>query len=242
MARALAGLDEDDADAVTVVGRQLLGSFWERLVQPQVFMSMLLRYPRQVEPLPPERWRDAIANGQYIILRRAAYESIGGHETVRGEVVEDLRLAQTLVRAGRRLSMRRAEDALATRMYRSLAELIEGWSKNLLLGGRATLPPGVLRQAMPPVVILWGFAAWLLPPLALTARAGGLVGPEVAQWALLASGASVGFWAVVNVRFGVSFLYGLLYPLGAAVLLWIMVRAWVRGPRVRWKGRDYRVG
>jgi chlorobactene glucosyltransferase len=242
LARALAALDEDDADAVTLVGRQLLGSFWERLVQPQVFLSMLLRYPRHTHPLPPERWRDALANGQYILARRGAYEAIGGHASVRGEVVEDLRLAQTLVRAGRRLSMRRAEDALATRMYRSLPELIEGWTKNLLLGGRATMPPGVLRQVMPPLVILWGFAAWLLPPLALMARAGGLVGPEVGQWALLASGASVGFWAVVNARFGVSLVHGLLYPLGASVLLWIMVRAWVRGPRVRWKGREYRVG
>jgi chlorobactene glucosyltransferase len=242
LARALAALAEDDADAVTVVGRQLLGSFWERLVQPHVFLSMLLRYPRQARPLPPERWRDALANGQYILVRRDAYDAVGGHGAVRGEVVEDLRLAQTLVRAGRRLSMRRAEDALATRMYRSLAELVEGWTKNLLLGGRATLPPGVLRDVMPPFVILWGFVAWLLPPLTLIARAGGLVGPEVGQWALLAGGASVGYWTVVYVRFGVPLFYGPLYPLGAAVLLWIMVRAWVRGPRVRWKGREYRVG
>jgi chlorobactene glucosyltransferase len=239
MARALAGLDEDRADALTVIGRQLMGTFWERLVQPQVFMGMLLRYPRQTEPLPAERWRDAIANGQYIVIRSDVYDAMGGHETVRGEVVEDMKLAQALVRAGRRLSVRRAEDAFATRMYRSLGELVEGWSKNLLLGGLETLPPGWLRAVAPALAIAAGVAAWLVPVTVMVAAWLGLVGEAALLWSQLVVGMSIVFWAAISVRFGASPFYGLGYPLGAAVVFWILVRAWVRGRRVRWKGREY---
>lgn len=242
MARALAGLDDDRADALTVVGRQLMGSFWERVVQPQVFMGMLLRYPRQTDPLPAERWRDAIANGQYIMIRRDVYDAIGGHEAVRGEVAEDMKLAQTLVRSGRRLSVRRAEDAFATRMYRSLGELVEGWSKNLVLGGLETLPPGWRRAVAPPLAIALGAGVWLVPAAVMGAAWLGIVGGAAALWSEWVVGVSIAFWATISRRFGVSAFYGLAYVLGAAVLCWIMMRAWVRGRRVRWKGRDYVAG
>jgi chlorobactene glucosyltransferase len=241
LVRAAAALDEDAADAVTVVGRQLVESFWERLVQPQIFAAMLARYRDSRRPLPPHRWRDAIANGQYILLPRATYDAIGGHEALRCEVVEDLKMAQRLVRAEHVLSVRRAEDGLATRMYRSLGELVAGWSKNLVLGGRATLPPGVRRTLMPPVALLVGLVMWVLPPLVLAAALAGAGGSGTLVWSALVTSAAVVFWGVVYARFGVSPAYALLYPMGALVGAWILVRAWVRGTRVAWKGREYRV-
>ena len=50
LARAVAGLHEEEADLMTLVGKQLMESFWERLVQPQIFMLMVFRFPRF------ERW------------------------------------------------------------------------------------------------------------------------------------------------------------------------------------------
>jgi chlorobactene glucosyltransferase len=241
LTRAVAGLEEDGADALTVIGRQIMGGFWERLVQPQVFASMLLRYPDQRRPLPPRRWRGAIANGQYLLFRRAAYDAIGGHAAVAGEVVEDLKLAQRLVRAGLTLSVRRAEDALGTRMYRSLAELVAGWSKNILLGGLATVPPGPLRALMPGAAVAAGLGLWILPPVGLLAALLGAGGSALLVWSGLVTGIGTLFWAAVAARAGAPPLYGALYPLGAAVTTWIFLRAWIRGPRVSWKGREYRV-
>jgi chlorobactene glucosyltransferase len=239
--RAVAGLEEDGADALTVIGRQIMGSFWERLVQPHVFTSMVLRYPRQSRPLPRGRWRGAIANGQYLLFRRAAYDAIGGHAAVAGEVVEDLKLAQRLVRTGHTLSMRRAEDDLGTRMYRSLGELVAGWSKNILLGGLATVPPGLLRALTPAGVIGGGVALWMLPPAALLAALLGAGGSGLLAWSGTVTAVSALLWAAIALRAGTSPLYGALYPLGAAVMIWIFLRAWARGPRVTWKGREYRV-
>ncbi len=242
LTRAVAGMADDEADLLTVVGRQILGSFWERLVQPQVFVSMLLRYPDRRRPLPRERWRGAIANGQFLLFRREAYEAVGGHEAVRGAVAEDLKLAQRVVGAGMCLSLRRAEDDLGTRMYRSLGELVAGWSKNLLLGGLDTLPPGLLRAVTPVAMLFGGLAFWVAPPVLLAAALAGWGPAGLLPWAATATGVSMAFWAGITWRFGASPLYGTLYPLGHLVLAVIVARAWMRGSRVEWKGRSYRVG
>lgn len=245
--RSVVALRQDDAHILSIAGRQLMLSFWERLVQPQIFTGMLFRYRDQREPLPPEEWRSAIANGQYLLTTRRAYEAEGGHAAVKGEVVEDLRLAQRWVRSGRRLSLRMAEDSFATRMYASLGELVEGWSKNVVLGGMATLPTGWLRRVLPVTAIAVGAGLWLVPPLllvvswlAILADPAALGGPAgLFNWSATVVSISAFTWALITGRMGAPPLYGLLYPLGAAASAWIFVRALRRGGDVEWKGRRY---
>jgi len=236
--RAVEALREDRADVVTVAGRQLMGSFWERVVQPQIFFAMVLRFFDVEARIARGRWREAIANGQFLLFRREGYEALGGHEAVRGEVVEDLALAQLVVRRGFRLSLRRAESAFATRMYRSLGELVAGWSKNLAIGALRTVP-GPLRPFVLPASALGGIALWLLPPVALAGALAGVGEPPLLLWSACVVGLSALFWMTLTARMGAPVGYGLLYPLGACVGLWILVRSWSRGSRVSWKGRDY---
>lgn len=242
LARAVAALREDRADALSLVGRQLMESFWERVVQPQVFSLIALRYPRLDRPVDGGRWRDAVANGQYILLSREALDRLGGHEAVRGEVVEDIRLAQELVRAGGRITVRGAEDVFGTRMYRNLRELVEGWTKNLATGARQAAPAGLSSLALPGLLVhLVGM--WLVPPLVLAAAVAGLTGPGLLLWAGAATGMSAVLWMAGSVRMGAPVLYGLAYPLGAAVTAFMIVRSWVRGSRrIEWKGRRYAGG
>ena len=238
LARAVAGLREEEADLLTLVGKQLMESFWERLVQPQIFMLMLFRFPRFERTAKSRSWRDGIANGQYLLFQRVAYDAIGGHESVKDEVVEDLVLAQRVKRAGLRLRIRGAQDDLATRMYRSLGHLVEGWSKNIVLGGLRSLPPW-LRPVMPPVSLAVGVGLWLVPPLTLVAALGGTGDASLLLWSAAVSALSVVLWAVFTRQMGAPAAYGLLYPLGAAVGAYIFMRSWARGRRVEWKGRRY---
>lgn len=238
LGRAIEALDEDRADCVSLAGRQLMETFWERLVQPHVFTAMLTRFPRLRQPLPPTRWRGAIANGQYILIRREVYDEMGGHEALKGEVVEDMRMAQRLVRRGKRLSIRMAEDAFTTRMYTSLAELVEGWSKNVVLGGLATLPAW-MRGLAPLLILTVGLVLWVAPPVGAVLALTGLAGPGVGTWAAVAVGTSVVLWSAACLRMGAPARYGLLYPLGSLVTGYIFARAWRRGGRVEWKGRQY---
>lgn len=245
--KAVAGLVEDEADLLTLTGRQLMESFWERLVQPHIFLMMLLRFPNFEKTARNRRWRDAIANGQFLLFTSQAYDRIGGHESVRDEVVEDLALAQQVKRAGLALRIRGAEHDLATRMYRSLPELVAGWSKNIATGGLQSFPRWS-RPVVAPVSFVGGVGLWLVPPAVLLVAGcqalAGWVGPFGEAWVLWAASvyaSSVLLWARFSHRMGVAPWYGFLYPLAGLVGSWIFLRSWVRGSRVEWKGRAYRL-
>ena len=240
LGRAVAGLYEEDADLLTVIGRQLMETFWERLVQPQIFLAMLFRFPDFERAAKSRRWRDAIANGQFILFRRASYDEIGGHEGVRDEVVEDLALAQRVKRAGLALRIRGAGTDLATRMYRSLGDLVEGWSKNLVMGGLQSVAP-MLRPAVAPVALVAGVGLWVAPPVAFAVSLTGLGGAGLLTWAAAVYAMSALTFTVFTRRMGGPAAYGFLYPLGGLVGTYIFVRSWTRGRTVEWKGRHYTV-
>ena len=243
MGRAVAGLEEEAADLLTVVGRQLMETFWERLVQPQIFLVMLFRFPDFERAAKNGRWRDAIANGQYLLFPRASYTALGGHPAVKDEVVEDLALAQLVKRKEQRLRIRSAESDFATRMYRSLAQIVEGWSKNIVIGGLQSVP-ALLRPVVPPVALMSGVALWLAPPVVLVLSAiGWAVGGSgpLLTWSATVCLISVLSWSIFTHQMRAPAAYGMLYPLGAAVGVYIFVRSWIGGRNVEWKGRRYRV-
>lgn len=236
LARSVGALRTEGAELLTVAPRQLCVTFWERVVMPQIWLLLALRYhPARVNLA--RRERDVIANGQFILVPRASYEAVGTHEIVSGEVAEDLALAQAFHRAGRRIYFAFAERLMQTRMYRSLPEIVEGWSKNMYLGGRRSFPDQPLLQALVPVMLVLGFAFWLVPPvvLALTTGRGG-----IGSAAAAATGLSALFWVLISLGMRIPAWYGLLYPLGALIALAIGVRsAWRGGRKVEWRGRAY---
>ena len=75
----------------------------------------------------------AAANGQYILISREAYDAVGGHAAIATSLLEDVELARAVKASGRKLFFRYGGDAVRTRMYRSFAQLREGWTKNLVL-------------------------------------------------------------------------------------------------------------
>jgi cellulose synthase/poly-beta-1,6-N-acetylglucosamine synthase-like glycosyltransferase len=111
--------------------RQIVTGFWQRAVMPLVFSELASVYPmKQVND--PDRTL-AAANGQFLLVEREAYFLVGGHHALGGTVLEDVALARNVKSGGRTIRFRYAPDALATRMYRSTAEMVEGWTKNLAL-------------------------------------------------------------------------------------------------------------
>ncbi|MDH3421795.1 MAG: hypothetical protein OEN00_02310, partial [Gemmatimonadota bacterium] len=236
--RAVAGLNEERADLLTILGRQLMVTFWEKLVQPQIFLTMVCRFPRFESLVHHGSWRHAIANGQFLLFRREIYDAFGGHKAVKDEVAEDLALAQIVKREGYALRIRSALSDFSTRMYRSLPHLIEGWSKNIVQGGLQTFPPA-LRPFIPPLSLATGVGLWVVPPVVLLLGLAGVVGDPWLAWASLVCATSVALWAYFSRRMGAPVGYGFLYPLGALIGSYIFVRSWSRGRRVVWKGRSY---
>ena len=62
---------------------QEMSSFWERVIQPQIFALLSLRYGGTEHVSNAQRAADVIANGQFILVRRDAYDAVGGHAAVR---------------------------------------------------------------------------------------------------------------------------------------------------------------
>ena len=239
LGRALAALEEEKADLLTIMPEQTLGSFWERSVMPHMMFMLAMRYHtphlnRTRNPL------HVVANGQFIMMPRASYEAVGGHEAVKHEVVEDLRLAQVVVGSGRKLYVAHAEEFMKTRMYRSLSGIVEGWTKNVAIGAGYSVRP-IFGAFVPWLIVAFSALMWIVPPAILLFEAFGSVPDRMMTWALGAVILSLGFWMLTNVRMKVPPLYSLIYPIGAIVVAIIVGRSALRGKRVIWKGREYGV-
>jgi chlorobactene glucosyltransferase len=228
------------AGLVTVLPRQLMLSFWERVVLPHVFLPIHLRFLSLRHTYQPRSPRLAIANGQFMLMPRTAYEAIGGHEAVRGEVVEDMRLAQRTVAEGQRVVIADAQDVMETRMYASLREITEGWTKNMDRGARLSFPRGLGKIALLLGALLQ-IVLWVMPPVVLVL---GLFIPALAAfraWSIIATALGVFIWLTVHLLMRTSLVHALFFPLGAFVSACILVLSSVRGDRVKWRGRAYQL-
>lgn len=227
-----------NSDLYTAMGAQETGSFWEHVVQPHVFSMMLVRYGSTERMNRSRKPEEKIANGQCILMTRSAYFETGGHEAVKHFVAEDMALAQRFQRLGRISTAVIAQDSFSTRMYTSLRELVLGWSKNLFVAGFDAMPGGALGKRLFPFVMLLPAISGLAPPVGL------LVGlamgiSDLTLWGAITSAALLIWWTMLYTAMRVPLRYVLLYPLGAAMLFWIMLRALSRGRNVEWKGRSY---
>jgi chlorobactene glucosyltransferase len=239
LARAVNGVRARDADLLTVAGAQEMRGFWERIVQPQLFALLSFRYGGTEHVSRTRRPADAIANGQFILVRRSTYDGMDGHERVRDLVAEDLAMAQEWVRAGKRLVLLTGVDQLSTRMYAGYRELVAGWGKNVYAGGRHAALGGRLGRALYPLILPAFPLFSLAPPIVLLSCAIGLLSGGWLVWSATVFGASAVFWGLLYAWLQQPVWYALLYPLGSTVLLIIAAGAVVRGRRVEWKAREY---
>ncbi len=227
------------AQLFSVAGRQELGGFWEKVIQPQIFTILSMRYGGTESITEATSVSNKIANGQCIFVTHDSYDAIGGHGAVRSSVAEDLMLAQRFFAARKRVVLMLGVNQLSTRMYASLGEITRGWRKNVFAGGLDSVPFGRIGRTFFPLVLLLPPLMQLLPGLVLILGALGHVSPEIILWAAISGVATLIWWLVVYITISENPLYALLYPLGAVVLLYIFVTAVIRGRRVTWKGRTY---
>lgn len=233
---------ETGADLFTIMTAQEVKTFWERVVLPLVFTALSVGFsPRKVND--PKR-KDAIANGQFIFIRRAVYDAVGGHEALKESIVEDKDLAVRVKRAGHRLIVADGRQVAATRMYTSLPEMWEGWTKNIFLGLKGSAGMLLLGAfgAFLSLMAALALPLWLAAGLILGAAGVGS-GWGVAAEAALLWGYLI-FWRILALRaMKVPLWYSLTVPLGAGIFAAMMLTsAWkvLSGRGVTWKGRRYR--
>lgn len=229
--RAVRGLQVEHADLFTVMPRQEMKTFWERLIQPQVFFALETRISNLDRVNRTRIEWNAIANGQFILTSRAAYDAVGTHAAVKDTVVDDVMIAQAYVRAGKDIFVVHAQDFMATRMYGSLREILAGWTKNLASGVSLMAPPISFVRTLLPYLMWTPALFWIVPPVLWL----------VTGWqsAAIATLVSLVTWLAIYAAERTPVWYALLYPLGAGVVAFIMMRSAWRGRRIEWRGRIY---
>jgi chlorobactene glucosyltransferase len=240
LSSTLAAAQTHRADLFSILTAQELGSFWEKVILPVIFTALSFGFParRVNDPSTP----DAIANGQFILIRRSIYEAIGGHAGVHDRIDEDKALAERVKHSGYRLIVADGRTVASTRMYTSLPEIWEGWTKNIFLGMRGRL--GLLLFGG--VVGLLGALAlplWLVAGLVWFASTESPLSALVAGEAILLWAYLLGMRSRVALAMHISPLFAFTLPLGALVFTAMMFTSAFRvlsGRGVTWKGRIYK--
>ncbi len=230
VSRAVQITRETGAALVSFSPEQLAETWYERSLIPFVYCRLAKQFSFEAVNDPGSH--AAAANGQFLMIRRDAYDAIGGHASVAGEVLEDVALAKRAKAAAYRIWFGPGKGIVRTRMYRSFDAMWEGWKKNLylLLGGT---PGAVFRELLavvpwiPFVLLLIGIKLGL----ALIAGLG----------LLMARHASYGRELTSNQFRPLYILYYVPGVLLYAGVLWASYRAHRRG-KVAWKGREVSVG
>ena len=229
----------------TILTFQVMDSFWEKVVMPLVMTGLSAGFsPRKVND--PKR-KDAIANGQFILVKRVVYDAIGGHESVKGSIVEDKAIAEQVKWNGYRLIIADGMQLARTRMYTSLPEMWEGWTKNIYLGLRdqpSLMALGIFGALLAIIVSLF-MPAWPVLGMLWYLNGGGWMALTVLVQSLLLWAYLIYARSFMAIQMGISPWYSLTTPLGAAVFGAMMFTStWnVLSRRgVTWKGRIYSSG
>jgi chlorobactene glucosyltransferase len=228
--RALQVARETGAALVSFSPEQLAETWYEKSLIPFVYCRLAKHFSFEAvnNPSSPA----AAANGQFLMIRRDAYDAIGGHASVAGEVLEDVALAKRAKAAGYRLWFGSGKGIVRTRMYRSFDSMWEGWKKNLYLLSGGT-PRAVFLEllAVVPWIPLLLLVIGIKLPLALIAALGLLMARHAAYGRELTSN-----------QFRPSYiLYYVPGSLLYAGVLRASYRAHARG-KIQWKGRQVSVG
>lgn len=231
------------ADLVSFVPMQELGSFWEKMVMPTLLSSFVLGDPFHSVNNPSAK--RAYAYGQYIICRTTSYDAVGGHQSVRDEIVEDHAIARVFKEKGYKILVADGKTIYSVRMYTDLVSMWQGWTKNLyslidshvfnLLAIIALLNYVLVAPFVEAAIVasMWAqndSSPFLLPLTVLIAAQSVIL---VLWWRLTAEHrAGTTWWHFSWLPFGCLSVSAL--QLHAAYLV-------LSGSKVNWKGRQYTV-
>lgn len=228
-----------DADLLTLWPKHDAGSWSEALLIPLCAAVMALWFGRS-----NQNTASAFANGQFLMVRRKAYEKAGGHKRVRASLIEDVPLAQAMRNAGYITRCAGGRDLVSVRMYDSFKGVFYGWSRIYI---------GALRSSWKIMLsILWVLISSVWPMVAavylLVIAMNAKVALPVVFWAMsglcvihlvLLMLVSRGFWKMG----GCDRRYLWLYPVSVAGVLAILMHAWAGlaiRKRVKWRTTVYR--
>jgi chlorobactene glucosyltransferase len=226
-------------DMLSLIPFQELDTFWERVTQPIIFASVATAFPYDKVNNP--NLKEAFAIGQFILVSRNAYEAIGGHESVRDKIVEDVALAKLVKGNGYRVRVASGRRIIKTRMYKSLHEIWEGWTKNVFLGIEKN------RRNLAQYILILSLLGYLPIYLLVKYSFGFSLSQGLVYSVILIESSWVVFLSMYMAResaktYDIPAYYAVLYPFSIGIFIGIMLSSAykvVSGKGVTWKKRRY---
>lgn len=232
IAQGIAQAEGLHVDLLSVFPRQVTESWSERVV-----VSFILDFLPLASLDLTAVWRGdsgmTAANGQYLLVRAAAYDAVGGHKAVSNALVDDFALARHMRSNGYRIALVDGTSMLNCRMYRSACEVWDGFSKNILLALQTS--SAEKRPWWWGLAFAWGYASIFVLPFVFLFSSYRIPSALVIGWLVILR-------AIVNRHLKRPLIEVFTTPLAAWSVMAFGLNAWfrrVRGRRIAWKGRDY---
>jgi chlorobactene glucosyltransferase len=233
---------EKNAELISFMPVQELGSFWERVIMPVLLGSFLVGDP--LNSINNQQDPRAYAYGQYILIRRDAYEAVGGHASVRGHILEDINFARVVKSAGHRVHCADGRPLYSVRMYHDFDSIWHGWCKNAYSLIGCNLFFLFLAILAINASMLWPFLHACV--LALAPQVVPVEFLPVAIGCVVTQFISMTIWFKASSIYyrGIQWHHMFLLPLGSLMVSAIYVTSAyliLTKAQVKWKGRTYSV-
>lgn len=235
-----------DIDLLSILPHYELLTPSERLLMPLAFLGIMSLYPAYKVNDPASKI--AIANGQYLLIRRDVYDQVGGAARVKDKIAEDLEFGKAVKSDGYRLRLADGRHLMNVRMYTNFAEVWQGWSKNAVLSFRENPLSGVFSvvglfslAVLPFALWNWAVRSWRRATWS-GKRSDRIAADWVAILAIWNTGVPLIYRRRIDKMLGLPPGWTFTQPAGAAIFAALMLYSFIRlatGRGVTWKGRTY---
>jgi len=196
-------------DFISPYPKQIAIGFVQRLFQPLLQWSWLASVPLFISQKLGIKSM-AVANGQFLIIKRDAYFKSGGHQSIKSEVIDDIMLARQLLASGYSGGVAEASQVASCHMYKTAGELVNGYRKSLWKAFGSIFGTSV--------AILILFISGVAPFI------GAIFGSKIG---LISFGLIVLSRFISSIRTGTIPNTALLHPLAIVFLIGLIIYSWI---------------
>ena len=206
---------QNELDMVTGLGLLETHSFWEKVLQPAV--GALILAGNSLSDVNDHEKKDKnLANGQFILISREAYDRIQRHAAVKQNILDDIGIARAIVEANRKYHCLYLDQMFRCRMYTTFSEIWEGWTKNIFAGLRYSIPNVILA-------LLFTFSFSVLGHVLFFLGAFKLVSLEFLIWGAVIMSLCQATRMLMDMRRDMSVVYGLSHSAASIIVMGIIV-------------------
>jgi chlorobactene glucosyltransferase len=183
-----------------------------------------------------------LSNGQYILLKKETYRSIGGHEAIKGEILEDLALMENVKKKNLNYNLIIGTGLITVKMYRDMASFWQGWGRILFLALNKNLIMALVLYLLSIIISIFPFLT--LIQMLIAALMGLPVLNPISILGLSTVIIIILTNTFVNSFFKINPLYSLLHPLaiiGGMAVMGNSISMALHRKEIEWKGTTYKI-